>query len=198
MNHGIEHAKGEWLLFLNSGDSLYDENTLHFVFSEPHDTEVLYGNYKRIVHKGQTTIIDGIYDDKLDIDKLTHFNICHQASFYHHSCFDHLRYDETYHICADYLLNVTLLNNGKRFLHINQFICYYDADGISTNSTILLPELARIYDQIALQIIKQGDSNPFFYHELIRRNSCRHILKMAGKLAIFTNRILKRLEKFTT
>ena len=43
MNKGINLAKGEYLLFLNSGDSLNVPTTLSEVFSKEIETDILYG-----------------------------------------------------------------------------------------------------------------------------------------------------------
>lgn len=46
MNKGIQRATGEYILFLNAGDTLYDQFILTKVFSENNYTEdILYGDY---------------------------------------------------------------------------------------------------------------------------------------------------------
>ncbi len=44
MNKGILHAKGEYLLFLNSGDWLADDDLLSKVFCEPRTADIIYGH----------------------------------------------------------------------------------------------------------------------------------------------------------
>ena len=44
MNKGVEHASGDWLLFLNSGDWLFDNDVLSKVFDTQHDADILYGD----------------------------------------------------------------------------------------------------------------------------------------------------------
>ena len=45
MNKGIEHAQGEYLLFLNSGDTLSAPDTLKEVFRTEPDADVVYGDW---------------------------------------------------------------------------------------------------------------------------------------------------------
>jgi len=44
MNKGIEVAKGDYCLFLNSGDWLVDKKILENVFSNNHSEDILYGD----------------------------------------------------------------------------------------------------------------------------------------------------------
>ena len=52
MNKGIKKATGEYCLFLNSGDCLFDKNVLKIVFQQvTGDDEIVYGNsYKTKSH----------------------------------------------------------------------------------------------------------------------------------------------------
>src|ERR1700749_5163063 len=44
MNKGIQKAKGEYLLFLNSGDYLNDSNTLAILIADHHNEDIIYGD----------------------------------------------------------------------------------------------------------------------------------------------------------
>ncbi|SNU06257.1 Glycosyl transferase family 2 [Lachnospiraceae bacterium] len=54
-NRGLEIAKGEFVLFLDSDDELYDENTLQKIYDDSFGTELLMGNYC-LVDKSSNTI----------------------------------------------------------------------------------------------------------------------------------------------
>ncbi len=44
MNKGLKDATGDYILFLNAGDELYDDNTISNVFKTFIDADVYYGN----------------------------------------------------------------------------------------------------------------------------------------------------------
>jgi glycosyltransferase involved in cell wall biosynthesis len=51
MNKGLMKATGEYVLFLNSGDLLFDSTVLEKVFSDNSNADVYYGNTKRMERK---------------------------------------------------------------------------------------------------------------------------------------------------
>ena len=44
MNKGIKLANGKYCQFLNSGDLLFDNNTLSNIFKSSHNDDIIYGN----------------------------------------------------------------------------------------------------------------------------------------------------------
>ncbi len=86
MNKGINYAHGEWLNFLNAGDSFVDSSVLEKIFVSGDDVATLiYGDIITIEEN------DGEkkphYAIMLENDKSirTGMNVCHQAIFYHKS-----------------------------------------------------------------------------------------------------------------
>ena len=55
MNYGLLKSKGMSIIFLNGGDSLYDDNTLRVL-----DENNFNSNYKKVVSFGQANIISKI------------------------------------------------------------------------------------------------------------------------------------------
>ena len=131
MNKGIRQAKGEWLQFLNSGDLLYEKTTLQNVFDREYNSDVLYGNVK-CVNK------DGSIHDSIGIDILSYsylyggWTIPHQASFFRKKVFNENLYNERHRIVSDCEYCLNLILKGCRFEHINQFIVWYDNNGLSS------------------------------------------------------------------
>lgn len=101
MNKGIKVSKGEYLYFLNSGDWLWEPDTLQSVFEAvdtlPKDCFV-YGNYYDR---------DGsVYSppEKLDLSLFLNSTLCHQAVFHPRLVFSEEGYDESFKIVADWKL----------------------------------------------------------------------------------------------
>lgn len=134
MNKGIEKANGEWMLFLNSGDWLYSNDTLKKVFSQDYDTDILYGDVMyhwpdqrgmELERKPDNLSLYFFYTDTL----------CHQATFYKKEIFDTHRYNESFRICSDWALYIQLLTEGYKFQHLPFCISNFAQDGISTHLT---------------------------------------------------------------
>lgn len=133
MNKGIKRAKGEYLLFLNSGDSLVVD-VLQKAINELDGTDIIYGNWYwtdqgKVIHQD-------IFPDKITFIFLAyHYSLPHQASFIKKELFEKFElYDESLRMVSDwkfFLLAIFKWNCNYR--HINLFISYYDKTGFSSN-----------------------------------------------------------------
>lgn len=129
MNKGISHAEGEYLLFLNSGDTLIAPDTLEKVFRTASDADIIYGDWVEKKKYGfkkrcqSPSVVNYYY--------FATRPLCHQAAFIRSSVLKQSPYDESYHICADWAKWVELSKQGCEFQHIPVEICFYFRDGIS-------------------------------------------------------------------
>lgn len=102
MNQAVQLAQGEYYLFLNAGDSFYDETVLDKIAGEIErlknkKADVIYGN---LYHKALDTII---YAAPEINDFTCYRNVpCHQTCFYHKSMFETRAYKPEYNVRADY------------------------------------------------------------------------------------------------
>lgn len=104
MNQAVQLAQGEYDLFLNAGDSFYDETVLDKITeeierikNENKKADVIYGN---LYHKALDTII---YAAPEINDFTCYRNVpCHQTCFYHRSMFETRGYKPEYNVRADY------------------------------------------------------------------------------------------------
>ncbi len=132
MNQAIDEAKGEYLLFLNCGDYLYDRNVLMNVSAcLPSDAtrsvKIAYGNiYNRTV---QSAIMS---NPKIDAFACYRNIPCHQACFYENNLMKERRYDPAYRVRADYdhFLGC-FFEEGVRPLYLPLFIASYEGGGFS-------------------------------------------------------------------
>ena len=44
MNKGVRLAQGQWIIFMNAGDTFASTDTLQRVFQEPQEADVIYGD----------------------------------------------------------------------------------------------------------------------------------------------------------
>jgi glycosyltransferase involved in cell wall biosynthesis len=134
MNKGIEKANGEWMLFLNSGDWLYDNDTLKQVFSKSYDADILYGDVMYHWPDGRGQEMER-KPDKISLYFFYTDTLCHQATFYRKNIFNTHKYNESFRICSDWALYIQLLTEGYRFQHLPFCISNFAQDGISTHLT---------------------------------------------------------------
>lgn len=133
MNKGIQKAKGEYLLFLNSGDCLLHSDTLLETIPHLGLHDIVYGNL-RYDRAGKFT--DASYPDKLSFGYLYQNYLPHPASFIKkESLIKQGLYDESYKICADWVFFMkAIFLKGASYLHIHQVISIYDTLGLSAQA----------------------------------------------------------------
>ena len=101
MNKGIRIAKGEYLNFLNSGDTLFDNNVLSLANKEADDIDILIGkdyHYDEISKKEFSSILP------TRISMVTFFmeTLPHQGAFIKKKLFSDTPYDETLKLSSDW------------------------------------------------------------------------------------------------
>lgn len=131
-NKGIEHACGDYLLFLNSGDTLLASDTLDKVFASASDADVIYGDWEERKRYGLRRKCHS--PASVNYYFFATRPICHQAAFIRSSLLKQSPYDESYSICADWAKWVELSKKGCKFQHVPVSVCFYYRDGISYHS----------------------------------------------------------------
>lgn len=129
MNKGIKASKGEYLLFLNSGDVLNGFTAVNdFVNHIDFDGDIVYGDYK--FETGGK-----IYPDSLSPLFFVRTSLPHQSTFFKKEVFEKMgNYDETYKIVADRAFYIKcFLSNQFVFKHINYPLTVFDLAGVSND-----------------------------------------------------------------
>lgn len=134
MNKGIRAASGDYLLFLNSGDYLYNQNTIQNVTDAIDDgkKDLYYGD---AIFKSENLEEVVVFPDKLSFYFFTHNSLCHQASFIKKSLFEEVfYYNETFRIISDWEFMVyCICIKNITYKHIDIIVSYYDYEGISSS-----------------------------------------------------------------
>jgi len=143
MNKGIHLASGEWLLMLNAGDVLANENVLSRMFlDQDYEADVIYGD----------TIMteNGYYKKKVtyspDMIK-RQMPFCHQSVFVRTDVLREYGFDTSYRLAADYDLFVRMYQDGVRFEYVKKLVSIYDMTGISEKNAIRTNEEAALIRQ---------------------------------------------------
>ncbi|MDE6370997.1 MAG: glycosyltransferase, partial [Duncaniella sp.] len=135
MNKGLGLATGDYVIFLNAGDSFHTHNTLQ------HIADAIFNNdYPGIVY-GQTVIVDMARNRlrdrhftapaNLDLSSFSNgMTVCHQA-------FIALRkitntYDTRYRFSADYEWCIRCLQRSHRNCYLDEVLIDYLEEGVTT------------------------------------------------------------------
>ena len=131
MNKAILKAKGEWIIFLNAGDTFVDESTLEKVspFLIENRADVVYGDIYKKRKSGELLLKRA---EKQGNKHRMYF--CHQAVFCRTSLLKKYQFDEKYRLSADFKFFKQIFIDGYRFCQINMPISVFDTTGISNTN----------------------------------------------------------------
>lgn len=116
MNKGIECAHGEWVIFMNAGDSFYDNHVLSKIFSRTYEESVgvIYGDVN-LVFPNCGNVIKRFDSIK---GKDQPLSICHQATVTRGCLLKENRFNLSYKITADAHLFYSLWKKGVQFEYV--------------------------------------------------------------------------------
>lgn len=135
MNKGLGIATGDYVIFLNAGDSFKNANTLQLIADK-----IMDNDYPGIVY-GQTEIVDAsrkrIGDRHLSAPAILTLDsfkngmvVCHQAFIVLRKLVDN--YDTRYKFSADYEWCIRCLQRSHRNCYIDRIIIDYLFEGVTT------------------------------------------------------------------
>lgn len=111
MNKGVRAAKGDWIIFMNSGDVFASEDAITKCFVNiENGTKVIYGD--RIAEYAKASYIEKPGPIK-DFD--FRFPIFHQSTFIRCDVMKRLEYDARFKICGDFDFFRKLYLKGEGF-----------------------------------------------------------------------------------
>lgn len=143
MNKGILASHGEYLLFLNSGDSLFDKDVLERVVPLLKDKDIYVGRINSLGKDNASEEEQADLSPEGILRKLTFTWIPHQASFFKRTVFDEYGlYREDKRIASDWwaYYNSLVLGNAT-IAPLPLIISNYDVGGISaTNYSFAVEE----------------------------------------------------------
>lgn len=133
MNKGIAAASGEWINFMNSGDSFPQEQVLQAIFTNEENTRsevgVIYGDQISIFSFGR------YYQTCQSMNCMDiSFPIFHQSTWVRYSLIVSHPFDTSYKIAGDYHQLYNLYKENSVFQYVPLALSVFDAEnGISSS-----------------------------------------------------------------
>ena len=143
MNKGLAKARGEYCLFLNSGDELFSNEVISCVLPHLDGTDFLIGNIYLATDRCHNLVKSGWFTGEGVIRVLNQFSFPHQSTFIKREVFERYGYyREDMRISSDWWLTYQALIIGTATIkYIPCDISIYDTTGISsTNSQLMYNE----------------------------------------------------------
>lgn len=144
MNKGAKLAKGEWINYMNAGDSFYMDSTLYDFFATvpKENIGVLYGDTFQVFDFGS-----GIAKEEDYKKDNTIMPFCHQSCFVKTELMCQFPFNLTYRIVADHDLFYRLHKENITFKYIPIVVARYNGQyGLSATHPLMLHlEILRIH-----------------------------------------------------
>lgn len=131
MNKGLAIATGDYVLFLNSGDELYEDMTLEKVFSSAENADIYYG--ETLLIDEERNVIGNrrhAVPQRFDWKSFRYgMNICHQAIYVKRNIAE--PYDLQYQLSADVDWVIRAARKANKIKNVNQHVAKYLVGGMT-------------------------------------------------------------------
>ena len=131
MNKSLAHVTGDWVIFMNAGDTFAADDVLTQVFvpNRWENVGVVYGDINQF-YEGMGSFVRRYNGMKASEVPL---NICHQACFTRSEVLNRYGFDLTFRICADADSFLRMSKEGIVFEYVPVVVANFDAtDGCSS------------------------------------------------------------------
>lgn len=128
MNKAVNNAEGEWINFMNAGDSFYSATVLGEIFNghDYADEAILYGDCVEQEYKHY-------YMFRKAFDKIeSRMPFSHQSAFARRDCLLKYPFNTEYRIGSDYDFLLSMFKKGYNFKDTGVIVCIISKDGVSS------------------------------------------------------------------
>ncbi|AXA33703.1 glycosyltransferase family 2 protein [Francisella adeliensis] len=148
MNKGISLATGDWINFMNAGDSFFCKTAILTLIKSSTDSDVIYGGRNNIHSKYSL-----LYKAKPFEKAKFCVSFCHQSCIVRLSVHKKYLYDTSFIVSGDTDFFFKLRDLRYRFKRVDSIICNSDMSGVSSIvNTNLRKEKLRIVKRYKLGI----------------------------------------------
>lgn len=162
MNKGLAMAKGEYVLFLNAGDTFADDTLIEAILAEQPGADIYYGQTIEVDIQGNfVQYRQKPHPDKLDAKSFQlGMLVSHQALLIKRSLSN--KYDTKYRISADIDWVIHALKKANAIYNTNRVFCHYLIGGKSRKHIV-----RGNWERFLILCKHYGFINTLLYHLLI-------------------------------
>lgn len=194
MNKGIMLAEGEYCQFLNSGDTLVDEDVVTKMLQQMPNSSIIIGNMLKKMFNGRIYVDKGLRNAKPTFLTFYRSTLNHSPAYIRRNLFEKYGYyDESLKIVSDwkwYLITVGLHNEKVVYRDID--VSLFDMTGISNSSAELLRKERRsvLEELIPSNILADYDKYGMYFRQIDR------IIRypFLNKCFWFLERVMRKME----
>ena len=125
MNKALSVAKGDWVIFMNSGDCFYNNHVLSeiAIYMKDEETELIYGDVNLFSGKRNCIFKQRVSGININLN-----SVCHQTVFIRRKL--HPYFDVRYKLTADHDIIFDFIKRGQ-YIHANIVIAKVLLGGVS-------------------------------------------------------------------
>ena len=175
MNKATDIAKGDYIIFMNSGDVFASENVIcELIDSLDGNNELVYGNVIRLKSGGR--ILEKYGNKYTPMFLLLQGKmICHQSIFVRCDIMKKYRFNTDYSITADYDFLMRMIKDKRKLQFVDITISIVDNEkGIS--SSVANMDIMREQDDNSLK-----DNFPMWYYVMVLPKSFIRFIRRIGE-----------------
>lgn len=189
MNKGIAKANGEYLLMLNAGDVLHNNEVLSKVFEKTNfNQDIIYGDVDR-ESKG-VVFAESIFPDKLTFGFLRNGMISHQAVFFKRNLHNIVGfYDETLKYGADWkFIILAVCKYNASYIHLDFKMAICNTNGLTCNPS----EFSSMIEENRRVLVDEFPAfiDDYLLHDMLEKN------KISKRLSIFVSQLDLTIKSF--
>lgn len=204
MNKGIKIAQGEYMIFMNAGDTFYSNDILEKVDKLNLQRDLAVGKASMVRNGKENSIVTPPREVTLGF--WLYHSVIHQAAFMRTSMLKEKLYDETLRIVSDwkYMLE-EYITRTYTYQSIPFTICCFDTTGISSNNVKRINEREQVLKEILAPMIyaeykkyaglKPIYANSTFIESLNETFKFRTLYKFYSFIIPYILKIYKRIKK---
>lgn len=172
MNKGIGYATGDYIIFINSDDSLLKDSLEQCVEYLSNDIDILYGD---VYFVREDNVKNRIKGELKDMEDIIYHGICHQAVLAKTELLKSNHFDLNYKIAADYDWLLKNFCRGANFVYAPIVFSYYGTSGYSAlNRELCSKEYYKISAKYLKKSCKQIQEK---YDSIIKRLYSMYLLE---------------------